>query len=841
MVVESVSAINAKTLEVTFNTEADVTAADFSVKKGSVTTNVSEVVIAEDKKSAKIELAAKLSEGEYTISVKVGEETLTGTVQAEDEKLDKIEILSDVAALVFDANTDDDGLDDEYSVKVGVQALNQYGEDITKTSTLKATASGAIVANSAADVTNNEVTVELKNSVKKDDTFVLTIVDETTGVVATKTVKVSDVAVVSTVEVGELYNKDGKTLSQDTNTTDDTFYLPVTLKDQYGNNVKNASADALVIAGVNTAIATVGALTTATIDGEETLVLPVTIAGNALAGTTPVNLVVAATGSSAQTSVTVAPGKSIATITLGAPSNEVVAEGESINFPLTVLDNEGNEIKTVKALKALKDGRGFDASTEDKITEKEGVLYYSTTAPANSLTVVVQTENGKVATRTVSVKAAAKVAAIVGLNAKDTTPLTTSFRSDDEAGKTFTTDSFVFQDQYGRTIKSDSSLLDNVKVEAENGITEDGKNPFVIDNDAGTITLNDADTVTALSDTITFKVLVDDVEVKGSEFEQKFTIADVSTFIEGSFTVEPLKTVYVTTEGYTVVGDRYATDAPVVKGKTKAGDVVTLKASEYSVAKPTLNENFFKDAEGKVVTEKSAEIVVTINETGEKITVPVTYSTAASKVQTVAAYEVGTKKATTKATIEGDTVNLADVLAAVDVKTKDQYGVESNALDAADAVTFQKVTGDATFTNNGTDEATVTEAEDGAVVRAIIEVDGKTVTVELTFEAAEVSGEEPGTEEPTEVTPFELTVSSSVTAQEIGTEVYTVTKAGTTATVEADGEGELVITFANTGSGQTEAAVTEADLGSEFTLTLSDDTSYTVTKVGSTWTLTKTL
>lgn len=735
LTVESVSAINSKTLEVTFSKEADVNAKDFSVKKGSVNVNVSNVVIAEDKKSAKVELASKLTEGEYTVAVKVGEEAVTGSVKAENEKLTDIKILTETAPLVEAQNGDK-------SVNVGIQALNQYGEDITKASSLTATATGSVVTTPPASISNNEVSVNLAAAVKTDDTFVLTVVDPTTGVVATKTIKVSDVAALATVEVGELYNKDGKTLTQDSDTGVDKFYLPVTLKDQYGKEVKNPSISDLVIAGVNTSIATVGAsFETISIDGKDVQALPVTISGNALAGTTPVTVVVAATGASAQSTITVEEGKSIANITLGAPTNEVVAKGETINFPLTVVDNEGNEIKTLKELKALKASRGFDAPTLAKISEKDGILVYSSTnAPANSLTVVVQTENGKVATKTVAVREEAKVATIGSIDAKASTPLTTEFRSDDVTAKAFDKAKFVFQDQYGRTIANNSALLTNLTVKAT--VADDAKSPFDLTTPGEIKIKSDLTGITAKSDTVTFTAFDNSDEIKGSGFDVKFTIADVSELVPGSFTVEPVKTVYVDADdSYKVKGDEvdsdYATDKLVVKGKAKSGEVVTLQAGEYSVsARPDLGAEFFEDAEGKEIKEKTVDRIVTINQTGEEIKVPVTYSTDAPAIQVVKAYDAKDKEVTAVKVTATTAFDETALLATATFKSTNQYDVEEAFADSSvEKITFSVASGKATFTANGTKTAKVVTADEGSVVKATITTtNGKTITLDVTFE-----------------------------------------------------------------------------------------------------------
>jgi trimeric autotransporter adhesin len=95
-------AINAKTIKVTFNRPVEDAKAKFEVKKGSVTVNVAKVTFSSDKKSVELELASKLFEGEYTVNVTgLADQTLTGSVAVENEKVAKIELLGDVAPLVI--------------------------------------------------------------------------------------------------------------------------------------------------------------------------------------------------------------------------------------------------------------------------------------------------------------------------------------------------------------------------------------------------------------------------------------------------------------------------------------------------------------------------------------------------------------------------------------------------------------------------------------------------------------------------------------------------------------------------------------------------------------------
>lgn len=733
--IESVSAINAKSLEVKFNNAADVTADNFSVAKGTVKANVAAVTIAEDKKSARIELTSKLSKGEYTVTVKQADkDALTGKVSVEDEKVAGIKVLSDVAPLA----------EGKATATAALQVTNQYGEDITAAnySNLDLTASGSSVkaneAGKTATVDNKgQITINLDaNSAKADDKVVLTAVDKITGTVTSKTITLSSAAVASDVEVGTLYNKDGETLSEDAT---GEFYLPITVKDQYGKEVTNAedANKAVLVTNTNTTVATIAdtnPIAPTTIDGKTVLAVKV---NKAAAGSTNLVFVVKTTGKTAQSTVTVKAGKSIAGITLGSPVNDVVAAGEDIKFPLTLTDNEGNEIKTLKQYKAINSARALNTLSEGlSVQEIDGALYLvkdASTVTAGTSSVLVTTKTGKIASQVVTVKEAAEATTITGLSSK----LPTSFREGSNSTITVSAADLKIEDQYGRVM--DASKLKSVAITATATITDANKAVFTTgtSGNSATIKLSGKENV-ATADTITFAIN----GKKGSEFSKKFTVvkdADLNTY-----SVKAVPTVYVLEADYTLASDKagskYTSDEPVVLATTKAGDSVTLDKAkgEYTVtAAPTLDADFFKDENGKAVTEKTVNRTVTINSTGEKITVPVTYSIAPAKASKVEVFkkdtEVLTSKINVATKVTAANYDVTALLSAADFTTTDQYGVESK-LSNVDEVTFTKVSGNVTFANNGTAQAGVTKATAGSVVKATVTKDGKSTTVEITFE-----------------------------------------------------------------------------------------------------------
>lgn len=124
LVVKSVSAINAKTLEVTFNTavaEEDQAEATFDVKRGTIATTV-EATWAEDGKSVELARATNLIAGTYTVTVgglEFAEGANVGTVEVETQKIASLEITTE--------NVVRDG-----AARLDYKVYDQYGEELTR-------------------------------------------------------------------------------------------------------------------------------------------------------------------------------------------------------------------------------------------------------------------------------------------------------------------------------------------------------------------------------------------------------------------------------------------------------------------------------------------------------------------------------------------------------------------------------------------------------------------------------------------------------------------------------------------------------------------------------------
>jgi hypothetical protein len=721
--VTSVKAINSKTIEVTFNRAVDFTADNFTVSKGTVKSNVANVTLSKDKKSAQIELTSKLTKGDYTVTVKQADkDTLTATASVDDERVSALNILSDIAPLGSDKAT----------ATVGANVNNQYGEDITK---LNSTAVTVTVSGAATGGTlNTDGTLTLtginSSAVKEGDKVVVTLIHAATATTTTKTITLSSASIASEASIGSLYNADGKTLTQDSDVTADKFYTPITVKDQYGKGITDAAKvnSELIITNTNPAVATFAdKVQKVTINGEDVLALEVT--GVGISGQTNVLAISKANGTSAQGTVTVAEGVRINSTALSAPTDLVTANKDAL-FPLTVTDNAGNEVRTLKALNAINDKITVTGVNGGTIVEVAGKGLFVKVPAANvsvnsPLTVMVNTSTGKVSTQTVVPKAEAVAAVVTGIS-KD---VDTAIRENGSLtiGKT----DLVVEDQYGQVISKDALGKLTLAVAGSDALA-------VTPNADGTYTIKPVAGTTKASDRITFKLVNNGTAVESSTFTKTFSIVKDADL--ASFQVQDVDPIYVQTNGtnYSVVPG-YDKDI-VVKGTSKSGSVVTLtRGTDYTVTGLNPNVTF---ATGSDTAKQT--VTITINSTGEQLTKEITYSKAAATPVKVELAPNGISETATKydvvSSLEVNTpVDASTLEGLVNIIVTDQYGVkkvvdvEKVGETGIDTLTFTKVSGNVTFSKNGTSTAKVVNADKDAVVNATVNVGGQKATVQLIF------------------------------------------------------------------------------------------------------------
>ncbi|WP_042350875.1 S-layer homology domain-containing protein [Bacillus massiliigorillae] len=668
--VEGVSAIGAKQIEVKFTAPVD-SKTTFEVKKGSSKVNTEKVTLSADNKTAVIEMAGKMTEGTYTVNATSGEKTLTGSVTVTNEKVDSVEILSENAVLNADST----------AVTVGYQVKNQYGEDITKTTSIIANAAGAVVKGQASPTQSKGiVTINVDSEkAKEGDAITLTLVHGETGKSATKMLKVSAKSQVADVTLGSLYNKDGKTLSETTDLKKDKFYVLVDAVDQYG---KALTASDLHTSGTNqnvvlnqtnplvTKVST--EFTTVTVKGEEKVALALDSTSSLVVGENTVMAIATSTGNHSTLKITVAEGQRADSAVINTP--DLVVAGEKTFVPVEVTDKEGNVITDVKILKDTKRGVTLSGSvkTDDWTTKdgKTGVYLDLQDETASSYkSIVAISATNKTAIQNIQVKEAAKPVRVDGVSSD----VKTTLLAKDNATTTISLAGTKVIDQYERELTTEQKT--KLFTDGDYKLVFAEEKPAVVEEkpatDKGVIQVTDKGVVTleAKKDDKyvigTEKVTVsiekaDGTKVSGSEKTITFRVTDGTEYV--SYEVEKIGNI-LDEVGAGLVDDNDTTKAytkdVVVYGVLDNGSKIKLDAgTDYSVDAPkwlqptegTLNPSnvpYATDAK-----EVKTTVTVAINATGDKFAEEVTVSKVKPTITSL--------KVVSEDTVDADTVYTAD-------------------------------------------------------------------------------------------------------------------------------------------------------------------------------------
>ncbi|WNQ11586.1 S-layer homology domain-containing protein [Paenibacillus aurantius] len=347
--VSSVTVTGAKKIAVKFNQPVDTTKVSATVAKGSVPINVSKSSFSDDKMTLNLELATKLTKGDYTVSVAgIAAANINKTISAEDEKVAKITI-NDKAS--FDRSN-------AAVIRTNYKVFNQYNEDVTSAYAGSLTPTvGKGTANITSTAGVMEITAPVGLTFSLDEKVNATLLHTASGTFASSLLTVSPVAKAATIKVEKLVNTvEADKQSLNVNSTASNFKLVIDAKDQYGNNVPaSVLAQDVIVTVTNPTIASVAggqntpAFTEETIDGSKRTVLALANGytgnvqnGSLLAGTTQVNIISRTTGDRATFDVVVADKAKVDTLTLTAP--DVAAAGEKIEIPFTAVDQFGAAI-----------------------------------------------------------------------------------------------------------------------------------------------------------------------------------------------------------------------------------------------------------------------------------------------------------------------------------------------------------------------------------------------------------------------------------------------------------------------------------------------------------------
>ncbi len=727
----SFNAVGAKKLEVKFASAVDTEEAKVTVKRGTVTVNVSDIKWSSDKKVATIETASRLVEGTYTVSVEgVAEEALTASVDVENEKVESIEILNDVAPI----DRDNTGQDLNKQVVVHYVVKNQYGENVSNIYVPTASASGKIVENA------NGVLKIAKDTdfIIQETVFVsLVYIGQNYTVSAQKNLTVGLSAKADAVEVTGIYNEDEEAVLDSDVSADEAgnFKLLLDVKDQYGNPIKdiNILKNDLIVTVGGTHILEVAyegnnipAFELVEINGENVVALP--LAAVHTSGTAVVNVVPKYSGKSANYSVVVEEGLVYDRVIL-SPVSSIVAVNEEVLVPVTVLDSKGNTVTDAKKLNdALFKPNGIGVEkirinlagpavgTPEFVT-KDGNLYLKFKADnyQGTITVSAVTESYKSSYLNIEVKAAAYPRVIVGLKS-DVNKLI--FEGD---AREIKADKVLVEDNYGRIMSEDAlkSALANeyrIFVEATGKVTVKDAVYAISDSVAVNLLAGNDSGNTSVKFTLAKKNAKGEFEtLTGSQWSTAFRAVTMPEISE--IEIEDVETLYAGENN-----NKYAKEVKVV-GITKDGKRVPINYTADNFTVISLNNNVAVKDGNKVLANKAilkdenSETTVKVSAVlanGLSAEKEVKVSNEAPKVNSVEIKKVDGVDVN-DGVVEvaaGTTLNINSLT----LEIKDQYGVQvennefGNGTTAPDAtsLTFSNLPSGTKVSGNGTATATYT-------------------------------------------------------------------------------------------------------------------------------------
>ncbi|MHA6259032.1 S-layer homology domain-containing protein [Sporosarcina sp. CAU 1771] len=689
--IASATAINAKTIEVKFNTAiVDTTKATVELLRGTFKQNVT-VTWSEDHKSVQLVSSTNYQAADYTVNVSgLTDQPLAATVKIEAPKVASIEILDEVAVVDKAVNASGE-FPSATKATVSYVVKDQYGTDITKTTSLTTNDLSTISAQ------NTKGVIELSGNAvvgkKVGDLVPVVLVDPNTGTSVTKVVKLSSESTVSSIEVAGIYNAKGEKIALDDKSKAADSFIVLNLKDQYGKEItETTNAAGLLITNTNpTNLTIAGSVSKVQIGDKDQLV----IAMSAIlkAGNTDVLLISTTNGQSFKYTVEVAETTTSDVINVSQP--EIAVAGETTLIPVTVADKQGNVILDKKVLANANKGIKVGGTTvaEADLEVKDGQLYYRASLAQGNQALVFQTSTFKVATVTIDVKAVAKATTVRGFK----TPLVVSTQ---QSPITVTAeDHLIIEDQYGRAMKASLNPAVTVSLVGTSSVISVGSANAVTALKNGTATLKIE--LNSPNGTIDSSVEVPVKGTDGTEYSgyEIATIGKTEAGVAKAFTVNGL-----------LNNGKVALQAGEYTATISGGELAgpTAVTSPLTVVAATdLDDN--AAGTGKIDTEFTLK--VTINATGEVLEQKFVVSPDAKKVEdfffTTSATATNHTGATaiTEATLEeGSTVaDLLNDTNDVHVATTDQYGNKVIVALSADTVTIvpEKVA-DVTITGNGT-------------------------------------------------------------------------------------------------------------------------------------------
>lgn len=706
-----------------------------------------------DGKTMTIYTASNITEGDYTVKVADKESTFKG----QKAVVSKITIDSDSAIL---------GVKDQavsYTEAYAYYTVsNQFGENVTDKNDV--TVSGSYV-----DGVNKKDGKILFNTTDKavfrlGDTLTAVVTYAADGVVVTsgsKTLKVSQQAVVNSIEVKGVWNEEGKTLTEDTLDKEEFFVL-LDVKDQYDKAItKSPAKDGAVTVTLSPGLTKIGiddneGYVEKTVDGKKYMAIKLKKDDKNTnkngAGQAIITIVGTSSGKFASYTIDVTDGKKVDKLSISTPSDVAVAD-KDITLLYTATDKAGNEVTDFDTLdkligtgdKSIKASKGTLRVEKDYKTGKAKIVY-NAAIDGGEYTEVVSgmTDTNSYVVTQFNVRPIAVPEEITGWD-----DFTTGVLVDDKNGIELDRDKILIEDQYSRKYKVPSSAP--VKDGYTYALTYklEGNGVFTPSTIGSDITLTGGKVKFTANKAGSEKLTVSITKTKGNETtvvtDKEVTLNSISASQLRSYSVDDLKTIY-----YKEGKDKSQAKEVVVKAKANNGVTVKLPKDYYAISYGSnVTASTKVDGDKRFITattdiastgkalEKETSVETSINVTitsgtaadiGKDISAKVTISKDSVKAQS-AKLDKDIKSTLPGITVNEDNIEISNTVTSLNallagIKVKDQYGMEVAAnklitgdlnaagdLDVYQAPTITvsglKDTSKLRITNNGTADAAI--------------------------------------------------------------------------------------------------------------------------------------
>jgi hypothetical protein len=610
LAVVGVEATAANTLKVKFNKPVvDTSKAAFTVKKGTTSIVMNSPTWNEDKTEATlVKASSNFSAGDYTVTVSglddLDAARASATITIEDQTVKSISFIG--SELVKAENNQSATF--RYVVK------DQYGTDITKSTTLNASSSLGVNPSLDASKGIGTITYNFEEDVLTKSVVVV-LVHPQTGVSATATLNVVAAANITTFTFGDVILPAGATRITTGKATAAT--IPVTAVDQYGNTITDIDT-------LNTAISLISSnpdgveFEFASIDNKPVINMDTSALDQA--GKIILTVIVRANGNAYTKIFDVVKPAEAYTVTLGDISAEVIAAGDTnIVLPITVKDQFGEELTAAQiaenagTINAMVSGSTSVISDPTVVTDRNspnyGKMVFDALSKGTAI-IVATSKDGTVSTKTITVK-----------DARVTTDVIAPANVGLMQGATKNLE-FALYDQYGAKIESPS----------ENGDLTYKVTLTKVSGDEGAVTLDEAFVAEGANETeLTSVPVVAAADKTGSYKVTAELLKNGSTVSSAVVTVTVVKNnlpglTYSIDAIPTLAGDKddYDASSPyarsiTVKAKDAAGmeyainpdDIIGAYSSNTAVA--DVDSATMKVFGQKVTEEKKATITVRIN------------------------------------------------------------------------------------------------------------------------------------------------------------------------------------------------------------------------------------